>query len=172
MDLFYIDTLIYNNNLYDDLIDMESPSIGNIIFYFFGQNYLLKILKSFLPFIQTKIDRSKDVKIIKIKEIDNILNQNKLLSLNNFYKKCKGFYSKISRICKTFPRRQLEVEIANLVIQKDSAMFNVFIFDITEENINATFYNNKNYLNLQIKNSGAYNKIIKYVNNYSIIIGA
>lgn len=85
LEMLFIESFLSKNNLYENILENESPSIGNLFLYYFGQNCLIKILNSFLPIMFSNIEKYSDVQVIKLPETENIFNENKLLCINTLF---------------------------------------------------------------------------------------
>jgi hypothetical protein len=109
--------------------------------------------------------------IIKLKNIENIINQNKSIGIHQIYDMYKQNYIKCAKINKNTQRgKQISNEYENMVY---SEIFNNFAKSIDFKNlhyfemaspIQQIFYNNENFVDSQIKKSSIFNKSTEYVN--------
>ena len=110
-----------------------------------------------------------EVLVINLRNIDNINNQNKILAISHLEHMYKDGYRKIARTEKQIKRGKLiSSEFDNIIYNDIYSNFTMYIdfknlhqFDF--DSLQEVFFNNKSFIDSQIKNSNAYNKIIKYV---------
>lgn len=136
---------------------------------------MIKVLNSIIPIVKGNIDKFSDVLVIKLKNVENLANENKLYAIGLFYNLLKENYTKCAKLEKMTKRgKQISNEYDNMIYSDiinimskmiDFKMIHCFEF----ESIQDVFCSNVNYIDIQMKNSNLYHKIIKYVSWLKII---
>jgi hypothetical protein len=57
LEILFFDMLYDKNNLYENVLAMDAPNVGNLILFYYSQNCLIRVLKSFVPQIESNIEK-------------------------------------------------------------------------------------------------------------------
>ncbi len=61
LELLVIDIILYTKNLFESLLEVDFPNIGNILLCYFSENCILKIITSIVPIIEANLDKVKKI---------------------------------------------------------------------------------------------------------------
>jgi hypothetical protein len=107
--------------------------------------------------------------VIKLGDVENLLNHNKLICVNQIYKMYKENYLKLAKSEKNIKRgKSISSEYDNIVYGE---LINIYTQQIDIKNIRSYDFdnlqeillNNSRYVDVQLKKSDIYHRIIKYV---------
>ncbi len=112
--------------------------------------------------------------LIKLKNVENLANDNKLFAIGLLYNLLKENYSKTAKLEKITRRGKLisneydnmiYSDIINIMSKSvDFKMIHCFEF----ESMKDVFLCNVNYIDIQMRNSNLYNKIVKHVSKFEL----
>ncbi len=57
LELFIIDLLVESKNIFQSLLEVDYPNIGNILLCYYSETCILNIINSILPTIEANIEK-------------------------------------------------------------------------------------------------------------------
>ncbi len=107
--------------------------------------------------------------MIKLKNVENLANENKLFAIGLFYNLIKENYTKTAKLEKITKRGNLisneyeNILYADIISMMSKSIEFKSIHCFEFESVQDVFFQNFNFVDIQLKSSNYYHKFVKYV---------